>query len=192
MKMKYLKHYKLFESLSDQKEVTIEEFLQKSEVNKVITKEDAEKLIKWWIDNRSHIKIFLIKVFYKPIMGGIIEENTIFINNSAQVNPLLKLFILFHESRHIDQHNEGRFEDGYYNSVVNGDKDLFLKSYKELEEDANTYALNSLKEIGIDGWNERMLRGNENMGNMVYDMMKKDIETYKPKNFYELIQKQIF
>jgi hypothetical protein len=190
--MKYLKHYKLFESLSDQKEVTIEEFLQKSEVSKVITKEDAEKLIKWWNDNRSHIKIFLIKVFYKPIMGGIIEENTIFINNNAQVNPLLKLFILFHESRHIDQHNEGRFEDGYYNSVVNGDKDLFLKSYKELEEDANTYALNSLKEIGIDGWNERMLRGNENMGNMVYDMMKKDIETYKPKNFYELIEKQIF
>ena len=38
---------------------------------------------------------------------------------------------------------------------------------------------------------ENMLRGNERAGNMVYRMMKKDIERLNPTDFFDLLKKQI-
>jgi hypothetical protein len=39
---------------------------------------------------------------------------------------------------------------GYYDNVVNGDKDSFLQSYRELEKDANDFAINSMRAIGFE------------------------------------------
>jgi hypothetical protein len=36
-----------------------------------------------------------------------------------------------------------------------------------------------------------MLRGNEGAGEMIYRMMSKDIRTYNPNDFFDLIKNQI-
>jgi hypothetical protein len=108
--------------------------------------------------------------------------------------PHVKLFLLLHESKHCDQYNEGRFMEEYYYTVVNGDKETFLTSYKELEEEANIFAITSMRELGfIREMNMEgpMLRGNERAGEMIYNMMRKDIEKYQPIDFFDLLTKQI-
>jgi hypothetical protein len=84
--------------------------------------------------------------------------------------------------------------EGYYNTVVNNDKESFLRAYKELEEDANDFAISSMRELEFDremNSEEQRLRGNEGVGNMVYNMMKDDIEKYQPTDFFDLLRKQI-
>ena len=108
--------------------------------------------------------------------------------------PHVKLFLALHESRHCDQHRQGIFMQGYYDAVINGDRDSFLTAYAELERDANDYAINSMRQIGFDremNFEEMMLRGNERAGNMVYQMMTSDIERLQPTDFFDLLKKQI-
>ena len=102
--------------------------------------------------------------------------------------------IHLHESRHCDQHDQGVFMEGYYNTVVNGDKESFLRSYSDLEKDANDFAINSMRAIGFEremNMEEMRLRGNERAGNMVYQMMTNDINRLNPTDFIDLLKKQI-
>jgi hypothetical protein len=68
-----------------------------------------------------------------------------------------------------------------------------MKNYRELENDANNFALNSLKEMGlnISISDENRLRSNENMGNNVYNMMSNDIIKTRSTTLSELFYKQI-
>ena len=108
--------------------------------------------------------------------------------------PHIKLFLALHESRHCDQHREEGFMEGYYNSVVNGDKEQFLQTYPELERDANDFAVQSMRECGFDremSFEESRLRGNERAGEMVYQMMTNDINRLNPVDFFDLLKKQM-
>ena len=108
--------------------------------------------------------------------------------------PHVKLFLALHESRHCDQHLQGIFMEGYYDTVVNGDKASFLQSYAELEKDANDFAFDSMRTIGFEremNMEEMRLRGNERAGEMVYQMMTNDISRLNPTDFIDLLKKQI-
>jgi len=188
--MKYIKSFKIFESVN-QPTVTITEFLQRIRIpNHLI-----DDLSNWWNQNRSHIKIHIFPFeTNKPIGGGILDKDSIAITNNLPMPPHIKLFLALHESKHCDQHNEGRFMESYFNTVVNEDKEAFLIAYEELEKEANDFAVSSMRELGFDremNMEERMLRGNERAGNMVYNMMKEDIERYQPVDFFDLLVKQI-
>jgi hypothetical protein len=188
--MKYIKSFKIFESIN-QPVIPINEFLQRIRIPNHLINDISN----WWMENRSHIKIhFFPFQSSKPIAGVFLGEDTICINERIPMPPHMKLFLALHESRHCDQHKEGRFMDGYYNTVVNNDKESFLRYYKELEEDANDFAISSMRELGFDremNSEEQRLRGNEGAGNMVYNMMKDDIEKYQPIDFFDLLRKQI-
>ena len=83
---------------------------------------------------------------------------------------------------------------GYYDTVVSGEKQSFLQSYIDLEKDANDYAFNSLREMGLERlyqFEELRLRGNQGAGEMVYRMMTEDIERFRPVDFIDLLKKQI-
>jgi hypothetical protein len=187
--MKYLKSYKIFESLDTT--ISIEDFLTRIRIPNHLVGNISE----WWNQNRSHIDIYLFRFnTNKMIAGGIVGENKIAINESIPMPPHVKLFLLLHESKHIDQHNEGRFMDAYFQTVVDGNKEEFLRNYSELEAEANLFAIEAMNELGFERemrMEANMLRGNERAGEMVYRMMQADINQYEPNNFFDLIKSQI-
>ena len=187
---------KLFEEFSNNKrEVSIDEFLD--EIN--IDLEKREYIINWWKKNRAHIKIYHFNFSTRqPMLGACMSENEIAINekvNMPRHMAHIKLFIALHESRHCDQEAQGILNSLYFQTVVDDNKSEFLRNYFNLEKDANDFAINSMKEIGFERemrMEEDRLRGNENAGEMIYGMMKRDIERYNPTNFFDLLKKQIF
>jgi hypothetical protein len=121
-------------------------------------------------------------------------ENTIALNERISMPPHVKLFLALHESRHCDQHREGEFMEGYYETVLRGDREGFLMAYSELERDANNFAINSMRQIGFEremNMEEMILRRNEGAGGMVYQMMTNDIRRLNPVDFIDLLKKQI-
>ena len=198
--MRILK-FALFESI-DEPTVTIEEFVDalknpiQSQWQRIapISDQMAEKTIEVWNKTRSDINIHYFGFdTNEQIAGGIVSEDAVAINAKLPMPAEHKLFLLFHESRHIDQVRAGEFMDGYFNTVVNAKKNEFLRNYVRLEKDANDFALEKMGEIV--GQNKlgqfQMMRFNENAGPMVYDMMSADIKSYNAKDFFELIKKQI-
>ena len=188
--MKHLKEYMLFESL-DGSQITIGEFLQRID----ISPSRMDEIIKWWNENRSNIKIhFFPFKSIQPIAGVFLGTDTICVNEKMQAPPHIRLFLALHESRHCDQYMEGGFMEGYHDTVVNGDLENFLTYYREAEEDANIFAINGLREMGFNremDMAETMLRRNEEAGNMVYNMMTRDINRLRPTDFFDLLKKQI-
>ena len=189
--MKHIKSYKLFESITEGNRIEIDQFL--NEIR--IPNDKKSQIIEWWSQNRSRIKIYYFPFSSpQPIAGCFLSEDIIAINSRLPMPPHVKLFIALHESRHCDQHSEGIFMDGYYETVVRGDKESFLQSYRELEADANNFAIDSMYQIGFE--NEMMmesnrLRLNEGAGEMVYRMMTDDIIRFNPADFIDLLKKQI-
>ena len=187
--MKHLKNFKIFESSIGQ-EVSITDFLRKIRIDE----SKIPAISEWWSENRSEIKIHLFPFKSPRIMGVFLGIDTICINDIGFLPPHVKLFLALHESRHCDQHREGRFMSGYYDTVIAGDKAEFLKAYAELEKDANDFAINSMRECGFVremNMEESRLRMNETMGNQVYDMMTQDINKFNPVDFTDLLKKQI-
>lgn len=194
--MKFIKSYQLFESTSYDLpgEISIEEFLKNIRFTN-----NAEVVADWWHKNRSHIKIYFFPFSSsQPIMGSFMDENSIVINSKAiQMMPFpeMRLFLALHESRHADQHREGKFMDGYFQSVVDGDFEKFSSFYEELEEDANDFAEDSLREMGFDRFCDQHMRGlrmNERAARQVFQMMSQDIRRFSPLNdFFDLLAKQI-
>jgi hypothetical protein len=188
--MKYIKKFKFFESITSDNQITIEQFLDNIGISK-----NNQQIIEWWNQNRSNIKIYYFQFNSpQPIAGVFLGTDSIAINSRLPMPPHIKLFLALHESRHCDQHADGILMPGYYDTVVNGDKESFLKSYKELEKDANDFAINSMRLIGFEremNMEEGRLRGNEGAGNMVYQMMTNDISRFNPVDFIDLLKKQI-
>lgn len=189
--MKHLKPFKLFENLDDSTLVTIEVFLEKIRIPEPL----RPAIISWWIENRSEINLHVFPFNTPhPISGVFLGENVIVINESSQMPPHVKLFLALHESRHCDQHRDGVFMIGYYDTVVNGERDAFLQSYRHFERDANDFAIQSMRACGFGremDFEEVRLRGNERAGEMVYKMMSEDIRRLNPIDFFDLLKKQI-
>lgn len=191
--MKNLVSWDLFESLQSQTPIPIEDFLDRIGIDP----SRKSKIVDWWKENRSRINIYFFPfATNKPIAGVFLGENDAAINSSMRIPSFIFLMILLHESRHADQHKEGKFMDGYFQSVLYGDKGKFMKSYKELEKDANDFTIEAMKELGFENEMRRedetgMFRGNEEIGDVVYQMISADIEKFKPKDFFDLLRKQI-
>jgi len=188
--MKYLTKFKMFENL-ESKEVDIDKFLD--EIGFV--SEIVDRVSEWWGRNRGEIGIHFFGFNTRqPIGGCFLGVDKICINSDLYMPPHIKLFIALHESRHCDQHREGRFEDGYWHPVVEGRKEDFLAGYRDLERDANDFAINSMRELGFSGEMDRegmRLRSNEMAGEMVYRMMSNDIERLGATDMFDLLKKQI-
>lgn len=188
--MKYIKHYKTFENFDTS--ISINKFLDEIGIKDI----QKDTIIKWWNQNRSHIKIYHFPFSSpQPILGVILSENEVAVNKKMDVPPHIKLFLVLHESRHCDQHSQGIFNPLYFETVVRGNKAEFLKNYVRLEQDANDFAINSMRELGFElemNREERMLRRNESAGNLVYDMMTQDIRRFQPTDFIDLLKKQVF
>lgn len=189
--MKYLLTYRLFERLDNSTQVTIEQFLEKVGISPHI----RPQIVSWWGQNRSEIRIHLFSFNSpQPIAGVFLGTDTIVINERLQMPPHIKLFLALHESRHCDQYREGGFMEGYYDTVVRGDKEAFLRAYRDLEGDANDFAIQSMRACGFEremNFEEGRLRGNERAGEMVYRMMTGDIQRLNPVDFFDLLKKQI-
>lgn len=189
--MKYLLRYRLFERLDNSTEVTIEQFLEKVGIPNHM----RPQIVSWWGQNRSEIRIHLFSFNSpQPIAGVFLGTDTIVINERMSMPPHIKLFLALHESRHCDQYREGGFMEGYYDTVVRGDKEAFLTAYRDLEKDANDFAIQSMRACGFEremNFEESRLRGNEAAGEMVYRMMTSDIQRLNPEDFFDLLKKQI-
>ena len=189
--MKHLKSFKLFESLTETNQISIDQFL----IEIRISENRRQQIVEWWNQNRTNIKIYYFPFSSpQPIAGVFLGTDTIAINSKLPMPPHVKLFLALHESRHCDQHDQGVFMEGYDNTVVNGDKESFLRSYSDLEKDANDFAINSMRAIGFEremNMEEMRLRGNEGAGNMVYQMMANDINRLNSTDFIDLLKKQI-
>ena len=188
--MKYLKSYQLFEDVN-QPEISIREFLV--QIN--IPQSHFENIVQWWEENRTHIKLHYFRFSSpQPIAGVFLGSDTICVNSKLPMPPHIKLFLALHESRHCDQHSEGRFMEGYYNTVTYNDKEGFLQAYRELEKDANDFAVSSMRQLGFEremNFEEQRLRSNEMAGEMVFRMMRDDIQRLNPIDFFDLLEKQI-
>jgi hypothetical protein len=188
-----MKHLKLFENYQNiPGEMSINNFLMEI----AETSKPLESIENWWNINRKDIKLNYFPFnTTKPIMGVFIGTDRVLINSRIQGAPwIFKLFLALHESKHCDQHREGRLTEHYYDTVVNNDFDKFIIGYKKLEEEANIFALNSMTEMGFDNFvnlQGRAVRRNEEMGQMVFRMMSDDIKKYQPKDFSDLMLKQI-
>jgi hypothetical protein len=188
--MKHLKTYKIFESLTPDNQITIEQFLDTIGMIR-----NRQRIVEWWNINRSNIRIYYFQFSSpQPIAGVFLGTDIIAINSRLPMPPHVKLFLALHESRHCDQHSRGIFMSGYYDTVVNGNRGSFLQSYRELERDANDFAITSMRSVGFGremDMEEGRLRGNEVAGNMVYQMMTNDISRLNPVDFIDLLKKQI-
>ena len=189
--MKHLNTFKLFERLDNSTLVTIEQLLERIGIPNPM----RPQIVTWWNQNRSEIRIHLFSFNSpQPIAGVFLGENIIALNERLPMPPHVKLFLALHESRHCDQHREGRLMPGYYDSVVNGDRETFLRAYRDLERDANDFAIQSMRACGFEremNFEEMRLRGNERAGDMVYQMMSADIQRINPVDFFDLLKKQI-
>ena len=188
--MKNLRYYHLFESSIGKPTVTIEDFLQRVGLGR---DPKFSRIVEWWKANRSDFKInYFTFSSPQPIAGVYLGTNEIAINERLPMPPHVKLFLALHESRHCDQEAQGIIQPGYYDTVVRGDINSFLQSYRELERDANDFAIRCMTEMGFDmRFEEPRLRANEGAGQMVYAMMTNDIARFRPIDFIDLLKKQI-
>jgi hypothetical protein len=170
-------------------------------INEFLTKIGYDKnrkvnIIEWWNKNRKDMKIYYFHFnTIENIAAGCIGVNEVAINESLGtiIPDKILLFLLLHESKHSDQHVNSKFDEKYFKTVLNEDKDNFLKYYKKLEKEANDYAFGVMGELNFDFsiYEKRWLRQNEDAGEMVYRMMLDDIKRTKSNSFVELIRKQI-
>jgi hypothetical protein len=186
------KTFKLFEeNIRGIKPVTIEEFVDKIKFEN----KHKENIISWWNENRHDIKIYYFNFSGIGMhgFGSIFGDDSIAINSNKSYHAQFILFIALHESRHVDQYRMGILKP-YFDTVVNNDYSAFLKAYRELEKDANDYAINSMFEIGfLDfiGKNPHGVRGNEDMGSSIFHIMRHIITQYNPSNLIELAHNTI-
>jgi len=157
--------------------------------------QDARKYSQLWEKVRPGYQIhyFPFKSI-NPILGCFFYDRDVCINQRIHIPASVKAFISLHESRHCQQYAEGILERGYFTTVVEGDKEDFLVNYRQLEEDANNFALDSLSEGGFENFvlqEGPRLKSNENMGPQVYQMMREDIKKTGATTFADMLAFQI-
>jgi hypothetical protein len=170
--------------------ITIEDFL--SEIG--IEQKLIPQISKWWNENRKGISIHYFEFGSQdPIIGVYVGENKVCINKKSRDLPDFKLFIAIHESFHCDQDMRGEMEK-YFDLVKYGDVTEFSNYYRNIEKEANDFAITSMRDLGFSRFidsSERRLRGNEFAGSQVFSMMRRDIEKTGAENFKDLLLSQI-
>ena len=170
--------------------ISIENFLSEIGIQENLITEISD----WWNQNREGVSIHYFDFGSQdPIIGVYIGENRVAINKKSRDLPDFKLFIAIHESFHCDQDMRGEMEK-YFNLVKYGNVTEFSNYYRQIEKEANDFAITSMKDLGFSRFidsSERMLRGNEFAGSQVFSMMKRDIEKTGAENFKDLLLSQI-
>jgi hypothetical protein len=170
--------------------ISIENFLSEIGIQENLIPEISD----WWNQNREGVSIHYFDFSSQdPIIGVYIGENRVAINKKSRDLPDFKLFIAIHESFHCDQDMRGEMEK-YFNLVKYGNVTEFSNYYRQIEKEANDFAISSMKDLGFSRFidsSERMLRGNEFAGSQVFSMMEKDIEKTGAENFKDLLLSQI-
>lgn len=186
--------FSMFEALSTSRvpgEISIAEFVRQIG----FSGEMATRICDYWNRTRGDVNIFWFPFACpQPILGGKIGDDDIAINFGVRVPKEMLLFILFHESQHVQQGKEGRLEEQYFQTVLDDQREEFMDNYRRLEDEANTFALESLREVGLDYFanaQEQRIRSNERAGAGVFRMMQEDIARTGATSFAELIRKQI-
>jgi len=148
----------------------------------------------WWNENRKGISIHYFEFGSQdPIIGVYIGENKVCINKKSRDLPDFKLFVVIHESFHCDQDMRGGMEKEF-NLAKYGNVTEFSNYYRNIEKEANDFAITSMRDLGFSGFidfSERRLRGNEFAGSQVFSMMRRDIEKTGAENFKDLLLSQI-
>jgi hypothetical protein len=170
--------------------LSIEDFL----IEIGIKEEYIPGICEWWNLNRKEISIHYFEFNTQdPIIGVYIGENRVAINKKSRDLPDFKLFIAIHESFHCDQDMRGEMEK-YFDLVKFGDVTEFSNYYRNIEKEANDFAITSMRDLGFSRFidsSERRLRGNEFAGSQVFSMMRRDIEKTGAENFKDLLLSQI-
>lgn len=194
----YFSFYKINESSQELEILSLlPPVIEVSEFTKRIgfSENEGERYTELWTQERPNFRIHYFPFETQfPILGVFFFGEDVCINSKAFGPPHIKAFIALHESRHGDQYSEGIFEPQYFQTVVDGNEQEFLRNYRILEDDANTFALETLTNYGFGNFvriEERRIRGNENMGPEIYKMMSKDIKRTGSTSMAELIASQI-
>jgi hypothetical protein len=170
--------------------IVIEDFLLEIGIEQKLIPQISE----WWNENRKGISIHYFEFGSQdPIIGVYIGENRVAINKKSRDLPDFKLFIAIHESFHCDQDMRGEMEK-YFDLVKFGDVTEFSNYYRNIEKEANDFAITSMRDLGFSRFidsSERRLRGNEFAGSQVFSMMRRDIEKTGAENFKDLLLSQI-
>lgn len=170
--------------------ISIENFLSEIGIQENLIPEISD----WWNQNREGVSIHYFEFGSRdPIIGVYIGENRVAINKKSRDLPDFKLFIAIHESFHCDQDMRGEMEK-YFNLVKYGNVTEFSNYYRQIEKEANDFAISSMRDLGFSRFidsSERMLRGNEFAGSPVYSMMRRDIEKTGAESFKDLLLSQI-
>jgi hypothetical protein len=170
--------------------ISIDDFLFEIGIRENLIPQISE----WWNENRKGISIHYFEFGSQdPIIGVYIGENKVCINKKSRDLPDFKLFIAIHESFHCDQDMRGEMEK-YFNLVKYGNVTEFSNYYRNIEKEANDFAITSMRDLGFSGFidfSERRLRGNEFAGAQVFSMMRRDIEKTGAENFKDLLLSQI-
>lgn len=170
--------------------ISIDDFLFEIGIQEKLIPEISD----WWNENRKGVSIHYFEFGSRdPIIGVYIGENRVAINKKSRDLPDFKLFIAIHESFHCDQDMRGEMEK-YFNLVKYGNVTEFSNYYRQIEKEANDFAISSMRDLGFSRFidsSERMLRGNEFAGSPVYSMMRRDIEKTGAENFKDLLLSQI-
>lgn len=200
--MKHVRNYLSFNKINESSQefeilsslppaIDISEFTRRIGLNE----NEGERYTELWTQERPNFKIHFFPFETQfPILGVFFYGEDVCINSRALGPPHIKAFIALHESRHCDQYSDGIFEPQYFQTVVDGNEQQFLTNYRNLEEDANTFALETLTDYGFGNFvrfEERRIRGNENMGPKIYQMMSQDIERTGSTSMAELLASQI-
>jgi hypothetical protein len=170
--------------------IVIEDFLSEIGIEQKLIPQISE----WWNENRKGISIHYFEFGSQdPIIGVYLGENKVCINKKSRDLPDFKLFIAIHESFHCDQDMRGEMEK-YFDLVKFGDVTEFSNYYRNIEKEANDFAITSMRDLGFSRFidsSERRLRGNEFAGSQVFSMMRRDIEKTGAENFKDLLLSQI-
>jgi hypothetical protein len=170
--------------------IDIEDFLSEIGIEQKLIPQISE----WWNENRKGISIHYFEFGSQdPIIGVYLGENKVCINKKSRDLPDFKLFIAIHESFHCDQDIRGEMGK-YFDLVKYGDVTEFSNYYRNIEKEANDFAITSMRDLGFSRFidsSERRLRGNEFAGSQVFSMMRRDIEKTGAENFKDLLLSQI-
>jgi hypothetical protein len=189
--------YTQFINESSNTSISIGEFIDSINHDGMLGK-NKQSAIDWWDTNRGGVNINLFEFNSPhPIVGCAISLDTVAMNMNmvGRMPSEIILFILIHESKHLDQASNSEFDDGYFQTIVNGDTDGFVEYYMKSEKEANQYAENAMNVIGFNGTMAKyQLNRNEDIGAAAetYSMMKKDIEATNATSLFDLIKSQIY
>ena len=145
-------------------------------------------VIEWWDNDHANVSIhhFTFKI---PAYGGIIAPDAIALNTIVK-DPMLIIFLLAHEAKHLDQYAQDPqdFMDGYFGTVERDELKPFLEAYRRIESEANDYAFKTMSDLGFEDFanNYHSLRGNESAGSSIYRVIKQSINA-GAKDLFEVI-----